>query len=147
MASMSKQARLAKAELIGGREVRHVPTSTMECRTSGDTITFRGLASSTESPYSMGFYTETIKRGAFDATLATSPDVMLLVNHEGLPISRTANGSLRLFDAGRGLEFDATASAADPDAARVAAKVEAGLMDQCSFAFAPRGGVTAARHG
>lgn len=131
------EARKAKAELLSPltREVRHMPTSTMECRTVGDTITFRGLASSTDSPYEMGFYTETIKRGAFDKTLAKRPDVMLLANHEGLPIARTTNGSLQLSDMGSGLEFSATASADDPDAARVAAKVGSGLMDQCSFAF------------
>ena len=83
----------------------------------------------------MSYYTETIKRGAFDKTLASGPDVQLLVNHEGLPIARTTNGSLRLSDVGNGLEFTATASASDPDAAAVATKVKAGLMDQCSFAF------------
>jgi hypothetical protein len=131
------EARKTKALLLEPltREVRHMPTSTMECRTLGDTITFRGMASSTDSPYEMGFYTETIKRGAFDKTLAKGPDVMLLANHEGLPLARTTNGSLRLSDSGMGLEFEATASSSDPDAARVAAKVESGLLDQCSFAF------------
>lgn len=130
-------ARKAKAELLMPlvREVRHLPTSTMECRTVGDTITFRGLASSTNSPYEMGFYTETIKNGAFDKTLAKRPDVMLLANHEGLPLARTTNGSLQLSDMGNGLEFSATAAADDPDAARVASKVASGLLDQCSFAF------------
>ena len=46
-----------------------------------------GLASATESPYSMGPYVETIKRGAFAATLARNPDVQLLINHDGLPLS------------------------------------------------------------
>jgi HK97 family phage prohead protease len=119
---------------VGGLEIRHLGTS-MECRTAGDKITFRGVASSTDSPYDMPWGTETIKRGAFDRTLAKGPDVMLTVNHQGLPIARTTNGSLRLFDVGRGLEFEATASASDPDAARVAAKVKAGLMGECSFGF------------
>ena len=119
----------------GDLEIRLMSTSTMECRTAGDVLTFRGLAASVESPYDMSYYTETIKRGAFDKTLASGPDVQLLVNHEGLPIARTTNGSLRLSDVGNGLEFTATASASDPDAAAVATKVKAGLMDQCSFAF------------
>ena len=97
-------------------------------------LTFRGVAA-WSTPYEMGYYTETIKRGAFDKTLASGPDVQLLVNHEGLPIARTTNGSLRLSDVGNGLEFTATASASDPDAAAVATKVKSGLMDQCSFAF------------
>ena len=112
-----------------------MPTSAMECRAADGTLTFRGVASSVESPYEMGFYTETIKRGAFDKTLAGGPDVQLLINHEGLPIARTTNGSLRLFATDTGLEFEARASADDPDASRVAQKIGSGLMDQCSFAF------------
>ena len=132
---MDLDTRKAKAELLKGREVRRMPTSVMECRSVDGTLTFRGIASSTESPYDMGFYTETIKRGAFDKTLAGGPDVQLLVNHEGLPIARTTNGSLRLMATDAGLEFEARAAEDDPDAARVASKVSNGLMDQCSFAF------------
>jgi HK97 family phage prohead protease len=132
---MNTDTRKARASLLTGREVRRQPTSEMECRTVGDQITFHGLASSTDSPYEMGFYTETIQRGAFDVTLGKRPDVQLLVNHEGLPLARTTNGSLTLQATERGLEFTATAASSDPDAARVAAKVESGLMDQCSFAF------------
>jgi len=134
---IAAEARKARADLLrpGTREVRYMPTSTMECRTVGDTIKFRGVASSTESPYDMGFYTETIKRGAFNKTLARNPDVMLLINHAGLPISRTTNGTLQLFDSGEGLEFTAYASADDPDAKLVASKVKAGLLTECSFGF------------
>jgi HK97 family phage prohead protease len=132
---MDLDTRKAKAELLKGREVRRMPTSTMECRSTDGTLTFRGVASSVESPYDMGFYTETMKRGAFDKTLAGGPDVQLLVNHEGLPLARTTNGSLTLRSTDVGLEFEARVSEDDPDAARIAAKVSSGLMDQCSFAF------------
>lgn len=132
---MDLDIRKAKADLLKGREVRRMPTSAMECRSADGMLTFRGVASSVESPYEMGFYTETIKRGAFDKTLAGGPDVQLLINHEGLPIARTTNGSLRLFSTDTGLEFEGRASEDDPDAARVASKLSSGLMDQCSFAF------------
>lgn len=132
---MDLDTRKAKADLLRGREVRRLVTSEMECRTYGGRIHFRGLASSTESPYDMGFYEETMKTGAFDTTLRKQPDVQLLVNHEGLPLARTTNGSLALADQGRGLEFDGDAPDDDPDAIRVASKVESGLLDQCSFAF------------
>lgn len=127
--------RKSRADLLRGREVRRLTSSQMECRTADGMHTFRGMASSTDSPYDMGFYTETITRGAFDKTLSERPDVQLLVNHEGLPLARTTNGSLTLRDEGDGLRFEARASADDPDATRVASKVESGLMDQCSFAF------------
>ena len=132
---MDLDTRKAKAELLKGREVRRMPTSAMECRSADGMLTFRGVASSVESPYEMGFYTETIKRGAFDKTLAGGPDVQLLINHEGLPLARTTNGSLRLFATDTGLEFEGRASEDDPDAARIASKIGSGLMDQCSFAF------------
>jgi HK97 family phage prohead protease len=61
--------------------------------------------------------------------------VVLLANHEGLPLAATRNGSLTLEQTDAGLEFTATADAADPDAARIAAKVESGLLSECSFAF------------
>ena len=132
---MDLDTRKAKAELLTGREVRRLPTSEMECRTTDDAVTFRGLASSTDSPYEMGYFTETIVRGAFDATLAKSPSVQLLVNHEGLPLAATRNGSLLLSATDRGLEFDATCDPTDPDVARIASKVSSGLMSECSFAF------------
>jgi len=132
---MDLDTRKAKADMLTGREVRRLPTSEMECRTGDDQITFRGLASSTDSPYDMGYYQETMVRGAFDATLAKAPSVQLLVNHEGLPLAATRNGSLALEATDRGLEFTATCDPSDPDAARIAAKVESGLMSECSFAF------------
>ena len=132
---MELDTRKAKADLLTGREVRRMPTSEMECRTAGGQITFRGLASSTDSPYEMGFYTETIQRGAFGETLSKSPAVQLLVNHVGLPLAATRNGSLTLNETDRGLEFEGRADESDPDAARIASKVESGLMSECSFAF------------
>jgi len=134
-AILTDESRKARAELLRGREVRRMPTAAMEVRQDTDTITFRGTASSTESPYDMGFYVETISRGAFSKTLSESPDVVLLINHEGMPLAATRNGSLRLEQSDAGLEFVATADAADPDAARVAAKVNSGLLNECSFAF------------
>jgi HK97 family phage prohead protease len=134
---LDRETRKAKAELLRPltREVRILPSSTLECRSADGTLTFRGVASSVESPYEMGFYTETIKRGAFDKTLSLRPDVQLLINHEGLPLARTTNGSLTLRSTDVGLEFEARVPEDDPDAARVASKVSSRLLDQCSFAF------------
>ena len=126
--------RKARAEMLAGREARRFST-TLETRSADGLLHFRGLASSTESPYDMGYYTETIKRGAFAKTLQEQPDVQLLINHDGLPLARTTNGSRTIRETDQGLEFEARADAEDPDAARVARKVDAGLMDQCSFAF------------
>jgi uncharacterized protein len=146
--------RAARAALLKGREVRRavVPSHRVEVRAVGDTLTFSGVASSTsqrvgklgasdsaltrDNGYDMGWYTERIMAGAFSNTLNRSPDVQLLVNHEGLPLARTTNGTLDLReDPDEGLVFDARVDSADPDAQTLARKVESGLMDQCSFAF------------
>lgn len=111
-------------------------TSTaLECRNADGALAVRGYASTTGQAYDMGWYNETIARGAFAKTLSETPDVQLLINHEGLPLARTTNGTLDLREDQQGLYFEARLDGDDPDAARVIRKIEAGLMDQCSFAF------------
>jgi HK97 family phage prohead protease len=129
--------RKANADRLRGTiGIRTLPTSRMECRTANGTITFQGLASSTEHSYDMGSYREVVKAGAFTRTLAQPDlDVQLRIEHAGLPLARTTNGSLTLMETNRGLEFTATAPADDPDAAQVARKLKSGLMSEASFAF------------
>jgi HK97 family phage prohead protease len=59
-----------------------------------------GHASIVERAYEMwdmfGPYTEIVARGAFDDTLAANPDVAFLVNHRGVTMARTTNGTLEL---------------------------------------------------
>ena len=96
---------------------------------------FTGYASITDSPYDMGWYTETIKRGAFKQTLAEHPDVQLLINHGGLPIARTKSGTMDLSEDHRGLRVDADLDPDDPDVRRLAPKLDRGDIDQMSFSF------------
>jgi len=75
-----------------------------------------------------------IAPGAFRKTLTETPDVRLLVNHEGLPLARTKNGTLRLYEDEVGLRFEADL----PDtqqAKDLYALIERGDVDQMSFAF------------
>ncbi len=66
--------------------------------------------------------------------LTEMPDVRLLINHEGLPLARTKNGTLNLIEDDRGLRFDA--ELADTQEARdIYTLVERGDVDQMSFAF------------
>jgi len=53
-------------------------------------------------------FIETIAPGAFRKTLMETPDVRLLINHSGLPLARTKNGTLTLTEDDRGLYMDAT---------------------------------------
>jgi HK97 family phage prohead protease len=79
-------------------------------------------------------FKETIAPGAFRKTLSETPDVRLLINHEGLPLARTKNGTLTLIEDERGLFMDA--EIADTTEGRDLYKlVERGDVDQMSFAF------------
>lgn len=135
------EVRRKQAETMrGSREAREFSITGMECRALDDgTIRMSGYASLTESPYEIGYgdrgFTETIKRGAFKRTLSESPDTVLLVNHDGLPLAGTRNGSLALAEDAKGLKWTADLDADDPDSRQITRKVEQGLIDQCSFAF------------
>ena len=79
-------------------------------------------------------FVERIAPGAFRKTLTETPDVRLLINHEGLPLARTKNGTLRLQEDAVGLFMDADLP--DTQAARdLWTLVERGDVDQMSFAF------------
>ena len=79
-------------------------------------------------------FIEKIAPGAFRKTLSETPDVRLLVNHEGLPMARTKNGTMRLSEDERGLYFEAEL-ANTQEARDLYTLVERGDVDQMSFAF------------
>ena len=79
-------------------------------------------------------FKESIAPGAFRKTLSETPDVRLLINHEGLPLARTKNGTLTLREDERGLFMDA--EIADTQEGRdLYTLVQRGDLDQMSFAF------------
>ena len=149
--SLSFDERVTRANLLDTRAATTVRRSTvtdLHIRSLGNdgTLTFEGLASSTsvrsgdslarDNGYDMGWYTERVMAGAFASTLSRSPDVSFFINHGGLALARTTNGTLDLREnPDRGLEFTARADTNDPDAANLARKIDTGLVDQCSFAF------------
>lgn len=132
--------RRRKADLLAKHpERREFSTVDFEIRESQDgVLRFSGYASVTEQPYEVGFYTETIKRGAFKRTLSENPDVQLLINHgeggSGMPIARTGR-NMSLSEDERGLRVDAQLDPDDPDVQLLARKMKNGLIDQMSFAF------------
>lgn len=79
-------------------------------------------------------FSERIAPGAFRKTLSETPDVRLLINHEGLPLARTKNGTLLLTEDQVGLRFEAELP--DTTEARdLWTLVQRGDVDQMSFAF------------
>lgn len=107
----------------------------VEVRQAEDgTMTLRGYAAVFNEPSVPLPFIETIAPGAFRKTLSETPDVRLLINHQGLPLSRTKNGTLTLTEDDRGLFMDA--QIADTNEGRDLYKlVERGDVDQMSFAF------------
>lgn len=107
----------------------------VEARQAEDgTMRLAGYAAVFDDPSVPLPFVERIAAGAFRKTLSETPDVRLLINHEGLPLARTKNGTLILSEDSRGLYMDA--EIADTTEGRDLYKlVERGDVDQMSFAF------------
>jgi len=107
----------------------------VEARQAADgTMRLAGYAAVFDDPSVPLPFVERIAPGAFRKTLSETPDVRLLINHEGLPLARTKNGTLTLTEDSRGLYMDA--EIADTSEGRDLYKlVERGDVDQMSFAF------------
>lgn len=85
-------------------------------------------------PKNMG-WVERIAKGAFDATLKEKPDVVLLLNHEGMPLARTKSGTLDLKAGKSGLEVRANLDTANPLVQTLSSALDRGDVDEMSFAF------------
>ena len=110
--------------------------TSVEQRSDGG-MTVSGYAAVFDAPSKpiCGMFIEYIKRGAFRKVLAEPGlDVPLLINHEGVPFSRTTNGTLRLSEDARGLYFSADIVDTN-DGSDLYKRVQTGLLDKMSFAF------------
>jgi HK97 family phage prohead protease len=119
--------------------VEHRAISDFELRDASDgSVRFTGYACTTEEPYEIADFTETICKGAFKRTLGEEPDVRLVINHGmggQLPIARTKSGTLTLREDARGLKVDADLNPEDPDVRAILPKLKRGDVDEMSFAF------------
>lgn len=97
-----------------------------------------GVASVINTPYEMwdmfGPYIETVAAGAFDESLARSPDVAFLVNHKGLTMARTTTGTLALTMAPQGLTTEAWLNPDRTDVHDLAIAINDKCINQMSFA-------------
>lgn len=97
-----------------------------------DSLTIEGYAALYDEVTNLGYFNEQIARGAFDDVL--TDDVRLLINHEGVPLARTINGSLELSTDERGLFY--RAHLIDTQEGRDLYKmIQRGDISQSSFAF------------
>jgi HK97 family phage prohead protease len=90
-------------------ERRQAVLADAELRQEGDGFRFEGLAAVFDSPsQDLGGFTEVIERGAFRKTLASSPDVPLLINHESFYLLATTDaGTMRMREVPEGLHIEA----------------------------------------
>ena len=107
----------------------------LEVRKAGSGNKIVGYASVFDTSYEAGGFREQIKRGAFRTTLAGKPDVVLLINHEGLPLARTRSGTLTLSEDSKGLRVEAQLEPGDPDVRALLPKLRRGDLTEMSFAF------------
>lgn len=99
---------------------------------SDDTLTVSGYAAVFDDITDIGYFKERIARGAFEGVM--QDDVRLLINHTGVPLARTMNGTLDLEVDDTGLRY--TARLADTTEGRDLYKlIKRGDISQSSFAF------------
>lgn len=98
-----------------------------------------GYASVVEKRYRMydlfGEYDEIVDARAFDETLSKNPDVAYLVNHRGVTMARTTNGSLELKADGKGLHTLAYLNPKRTDVSDLIHAIEDRDVTEMSFAF------------
>lgn len=98
-----------------------------------------GYASVVERSYKMwdwlGEYDEIVSAGAFDKTLSANPDVAFLVNHRGVTMARTTNGSLELSADETGLKSAAYLNPKRQDVSDLVHAIDDGVITEMSFAF------------
>jgi len=104
-----------------------------------------GHASVYEVRYEMwdnyGPYWEIVSRGAGAKTLSRDPDVSWLVNHAGITMARTTNGSLVLAEDGIGLAPEAWLNPKRSDVHDLSVAIDDEDVTEMSFAFMlPDGG-------
>ena len=116
-------------------ERRTFTVRNIETREAEDgTMRMAGYAAVFNEPSLPLPFIERIAPGAFSKTLKETPDVRLLANHEGLPMARTKNGTMRLYEDETGLYFEAEL-ANTQEARDLYTLVARGDVDQMSFAF------------
>lgn len=98
-----------------------------------------GYAVLYESPSKdLGGFIEVFERGAFKRSLDDGDDVLLLVEHEDLPLARLSAGTLEVRDDDVGLWVGTNLDPDDPDVQRVIPKIRRGDLKGMSPAFKVR---------
>lgn len=84
---------------------------------------------------SFGTYTEIADPYMLDRSLAMNPDVPFLLNHSGVTMARTTNGSLKLSKDSHGLAIQASLNTKRQDVRDLATAIDDGDITEMSFSF------------
>lgn len=125
------------------RGARASTLDAVEIRADGEKLQFVGHAAVFDrTSEDLGGFVERIQRGAFRKVLDASPDVRFLnLDHGGLPLARTASGTMELSEDPRGLRV--YAELAPIQASRdLKVLLQRGDLSQMSFGFSMRDGGT-----
>ena len=122
-----------RTEELRSQYGENVELRTAEVRAAGDdALVVEGYASNFDVEYDLGYFKETVARGAFDDVM--QDDVRFLLNHTGAPLARTTNGTLELSVDDQGLKYRA-ALADTQDGRDLYKLIKRGDISQSSFAF------------
>lgn len=115
------------------KEIRTFNVENLELRQEGEDNIVVGYGSVFNTlSNELGGFREIIAKGAFDGRL--NDDVRFLINHDGLPLARTTNGTLKLTTDERGLKYEA--QVANTSLGRdLIELMRNGTINQSSFAF------------
>ena len=115
------------------KEIRTFNVENLELRQEGEDNIVVGYGSVFNTlSNELGGFREIIAEGAFDGRL--NDDVRFLINHDGLPLARTTNGTLKLTTDERGLKYEA--QVANTSLGRdLIELMRNGTINQSSFAF------------
>ena len=122
-----------RTEELRNQYGENVELRTAEVRAAGDdSLVVEGYASNFDVEYDLGYFKESVARGAFDEVM--QDDVRFLLNHTGAPLARTTNGTLELSIDETGLKYRA-ALADTQDGRDLYKLIKRGDITQSSFAF------------
>jgi len=122
-----------RTEELRNQYGENVELRTAEVRAAGDdSLVVEGYASNFDVEYDLGYFKESVARGAFDDVM--QDDVRFLLNHTGAPLARTTNGTLELSLDETGLKYRA-ALADTQDGRDLYKLIKRGDITQSSFAF------------
>ncbi len=122
------------------KETRVIESADLRAE-SGDKPKIAGYAAVFDSESNdLGGFIEIIRKGAFDETLASNPDVSARVQHQGglMTVGRTTNGTLKLSVDKKGLRYEAMPP--NTQAGRdIVELIRDKFITKSSFAFTLRG--------